>query len=247
MNTKINEWIRNCSRRSTNKKNYKAKVDISWEWKYLHSVKVKVAQLCLTLYNPMDHSLPGSSVHGILQARILEWVAIVFSRGSSWPRNWTRVSCVGGEFFASWATRDAPKYLPTNYLLYLPRETIFWTLEKVGDHHLKQVFSVDPINTGKNQHQILPDLMYWEGPIITLVVFPPWKYARLLVAQPCLTLQPHGLYPTRLLCPGIFQARILAWIVISFSRDWTWVSCIAGRSFTVLATREAPWKYRSWI
>ena len=46
-----------------------------------------VAQSCPTLCNPMDYSLPGSSVHGILQARILEWVAISFSRGSSWPRN----------------------------------------------------------------------------------------------------------------------------------------------------------------
>jgi hypothetical protein len=45
--------------------------------------KVLVAQLCLTLYNPMNCSLPGSSVHGIFQARILEWVAIPFSRGSS--------------------------------------------------------------------------------------------------------------------------------------------------------------------
>ena len=44
----------------------------------------------------MDCSLPGSSVHGILQARILEWVAIPFSRGSSWPRDWTRVSCIAG-------------------------------------------------------------------------------------------------------------------------------------------------------
>ena len=44
---------------------------------------------CLILYDLMDCSLPGSSVHGILQARILEWVAISFSRGSSWPRDWT--------------------------------------------------------------------------------------------------------------------------------------------------------------
>ena len=48
-------------------------------------MKVLVAQLCLTLYNPMDCSLPGSSVHAILQARILEWVAIPFSRASSQP------------------------------------------------------------------------------------------------------------------------------------------------------------------
>ena len=56
-------------------------------------VKVFVAQSCLTLCNPMDCNLPGSSVCGILQARILEWVAIPFSRRSSQPRNWTLVSC----------------------------------------------------------------------------------------------------------------------------------------------------------
>ena len=55
----------------------------------------------------MDCSLPGSSVHGILQARILEWVAISFSRGSSQPRDRTRVSCIAGRFFfTSWATRE---------------------------------------------------------------------------------------------------------------------------------------------
>ena len=53
----------------------------------------------------MDHSLPGSSVHGILQARILEWVAIPFSRGSSQPRDQTLVSCIAGRFFTVWDTR----------------------------------------------------------------------------------------------------------------------------------------------
>ena len=52
----------------------------------------EVAQLCLILCNPMDCSLPGFSVHGILQARILEWVTISFSRGSSRPRDQTQVS-----------------------------------------------------------------------------------------------------------------------------------------------------------
>ena len=52
-----------------------------------------VAQSCLTLCNPMDCSPPGSSVHGILQARVLEWVAVSFSRGSSQPSDQTRVSC----------------------------------------------------------------------------------------------------------------------------------------------------------
>ena len=64
-------------------------------------VKVKVAQSGLTLCDPMDYT-----VHGILQARILEWVAFPFSSGSSQPRNWTRVSCIAGRFFTNWAIRD---------------------------------------------------------------------------------------------------------------------------------------------
>ena len=59
------------------------------------------AQLYLTLWDPMDCSLPGSSVHRILQARILEWVAIPFSRGSSQPRDQTQVSHIAGRFFTT--------------------------------------------------------------------------------------------------------------------------------------------------
>ena len=73
----------------------------------LVSMIVLVAQLCPTLCNPMDCSLPGNSVHGILQARILEWVAIPFSKGSSQFRDWTWVSCIAGRFFTVWATREA--------------------------------------------------------------------------------------------------------------------------------------------
>ena len=68
--------------------------ECAWKW------KVKVTQLCPSLYNPKDYT-----VHGILQARILEWVAFPFSRGSSQPRNQTRVSCIAGGFFTSWATK----------------------------------------------------------------------------------------------------------------------------------------------
>ena len=56
-------------------------------------------QLCQTLCDPVDCSLPGSSVHGILQARILEWVAVLSSRGSSQPRDWSQVSHIAGGFF----------------------------------------------------------------------------------------------------------------------------------------------------
>jgi len=70
--------------------------------------KVKVADLCWVLCNPMDCILPGSSVHGILQARILEWVAISFSKRSSRSKKWTWVSCTAGKFITVWATREAP-------------------------------------------------------------------------------------------------------------------------------------------
>ena len=65
----------------------------------------EVAQSCLTLCEPMDCSLPGSSVHGIFQARVREWVAISFSRGSSQPRDQTRISRTAGRRFTVWATR----------------------------------------------------------------------------------------------------------------------------------------------
>ena len=70
---------------------------LRWPWS-----EVKVAQLCPTLCDPMDYT-----VHGILQARILEWVAVPFFRGSSQPRNRTQVSCTAGRFFTDWAMREA--------------------------------------------------------------------------------------------------------------------------------------------
>ena len=61
----------------------------------------------MTLCYPMDGSLPGSSVHGIFQARVLEWVAISFSRGSSPPRDRTQVFHIASRCFTLWATREA--------------------------------------------------------------------------------------------------------------------------------------------
>ena len=62
------------------------------------------AQSCPTFCNPMDCGLPGSSVHGILQTRILEWIAIPFSGGAFWPRDRTQVLFIAGRFFTVWAT-----------------------------------------------------------------------------------------------------------------------------------------------
>ena len=75
--------------------------------KRVAEVEVLVAQSCPTLCNPMDCSPPGSSVHGTLQARILEWLAISSSRGSSQPGDRIQVSCIAGGFFPIRATRQA--------------------------------------------------------------------------------------------------------------------------------------------
>ena len=66
-----------------------------------------VTQSCPTLCDPVDCSLPGSSIHGIFQARILEWVAISFSKGSSRPRDQTRASRIAGRLLTIWASRES--------------------------------------------------------------------------------------------------------------------------------------------
>ena len=74
---------------------------LHWKWR-----EREVTQLCPTVFNPIDYSLPCSSIHGIFQATVLEWVAISFSRGSSRPRDWTWVSCIVGRRFTISATRE---------------------------------------------------------------------------------------------------------------------------------------------
>ena len=71
----------------------------------------ELAQSCPTLCDPVDCSPPGSSFHGILKARILEWIAISFSRGSSQPRDRTRVSRMTGRCFILWAIREHMNWL----------------------------------------------------------------------------------------------------------------------------------------
>ena len=89
------------------------------DWRFLaqekHSARGQVesesvgcSESCTTVCSPTDCSPVGFSVHEILQARILEWVAISYSRGSSQPKDWTQVSCIAGRFFIDWATREAP-------------------------------------------------------------------------------------------------------------------------------------------
>ena len=76
-------------------------------YKHPGSYTVLTTQLCPTFWDLMDCNLPGSSIYVILQARILEWAAISFSRGCSQPRDQTRVSHIAGRFFTDWAAREA--------------------------------------------------------------------------------------------------------------------------------------------
>ena len=140
------------------------------------------------------HGLHGSSVHGIFQARILEWVAISFSRGSSWPRDWTQVSHIVGRCFTIWVTREA----------------------NIGE--LKLRLSLGRLNLCVEKESE--------------------------VAQSCPTLwDPLDCSLPGSSIHGIFQARVLEWVAISFSRrssqprDRTRVSGIAGRCFTIWATK----------
>ena len=114
-----------------------------------------VTQSCPTLCDPMDYSLPGFSIHGIFQARVPQWVAISFSRGSSQPRDRIQVSCIVGRRFTLWATREAQatqvqflgKELRSHFKLLLagvssrPSPQPRWTLK--GSHsaapHLQNV------------------------------------------------------------------------------------------------------------
>ena len=74
----------------------------------LKKVRVLVSQLCPTFCDPMDYSLPGSSVHGILQARILKWIAILFSRRSSSPRDQIQNSCIAGKILYHLSHQRSP-------------------------------------------------------------------------------------------------------------------------------------------
>ena len=96
-------------------------------------------QSCPTLCDPMNCSPPGSSVHGILQAKTLEWVAIPFSRGSSQCRDQTWDSCIAGRFFTIWATREAQMELVSNAHTNLTKWK--FTLKIIQPYSLIQCFS----------------------------------------------------------------------------------------------------------
>ena len=121
-------------------------------------VKMKVAQSCPTLWDPVDYT-----VYGILQARILEWIVIPFSRGSSQPRNWTQVSHSAGRFFTSWATREGPD-VRLQYIRMKDTYSIFFLLipyiySRWNIHYLLTTFNV----------KILPLFYFFHNNMLTVM------------------------------------------------------------------------------
>ena len=161
-----------------------------------------VVKSCPTDCDPMDYNLPGSSVHGILQERILEWIAISFSRGFSQPRNQTWVSWIAGRFFTNWAMRETQtkkkkkkkwKTLSPVPLFLSPR-----TIQVHGVFHAR--------------------ILEWVAFSLLQRIFPTQESNRGLLY--CMWILYQMSY-------GFLQGSILEWVAFPFSRgfsqprDWT--------------------------
>ena len=122
-------------------------------WDHCCIVLVQWLSLVWLFFDPMGSSMPGSSVHGISQARVLEWVATSFSRESSWPRDWTRVSCIAGGFF----TTEPPGKFRCCILNVIYYKTIQSKILVYKCHfdHLTYTFSILWANKLKSHNVIL--------------------------------------------------------------------------------------------
>ena len=190
-----------------------------------YKVKVLVVRLCQTLCDPINCSLPGCPVHGILQARILEWVAISSSRGSSQPKDRTQVSCITCGFFTIWATREGQgkcfqkihraQSSPTG--LEVCREMLgFKPHPSPSCLHLP---------TTKKKEKLFSNFLVPTVSEMTstfrffFFCFPNHTHNEwVIVTQSCPTLcDPMDCTLTGSFVHGILQARILEWVAISFS------------------------------
>ena len=142
-------------------------------------LNVWMPQSCLTLCNPMDCGPPGSSAHEILQARILEWVAMPFSRGSSQFRDQTWVSYIAGRFFTVWVITEALYSIVFQY---------FYILQ--NDHHNKSSYRLSPYKMITVSLTIFP-MLY----VISLwIIYSITGSLYLFIALSCFTQPPHTLH-----------------------------------------------------
>ena len=185
-----------------------------------------VTQSCLTLCDPMDCSPPGSSVHGIFLARVLEWIVISYSRGSSWPRNPTHVSWVSfigkqivyqlGSLYTHTHTHNAILFSHKKEWKKIPFAATWIDLKIIIPSELSQI--------DKDKYHLI-SLM--------------GMHAKSL--QSCPTLcDPVDYSPPGSSVHGTLQARILTWVAMpsfrgsSQPRDWTHISYVFNVGMRVL-------------
>ena len=144
-------------------------------------VCVLVIQLYLTLHNPMDYSLPGSTVHGIHQARILEWVVIPFSRRSIGSRNWTQVFCTAGGLLTVWATRDS-QFMVWNHLKTI-NSNAWWIYKRVIKNKWSKIKSVILTCSADNLNQWIAELCWTQYFSILYLILPKMLYCSYYYSQ----------------------------------------------------------------
>ena len=182
---------------------------------FVYAAGLMCVQMCPILCNSMDCSRTSSSVHGIFQARILEWVAISYSRGSSWPRDQTRVSdisCIGRQILYISATWEAPCMCILCFC-----------------NHVHPSFSTSIIILHTSCTLLFP--LNPDSAAAAVA-------AKLLQSRPTLC-DPIDGSPPGPAVPGILQARTLEWFAISSSNAWKWK--VKVKSLSRVRLLVTPW------
>ena len=166
----------------------------------------------------MGCSPPDSTVHGILQARVLEWVAMPFSRGSSWPRDWTHVSSIAGRFFTIWAT-------VFSWLGWRSHQDVV----NSRDYRPATILAVEIFS------QVSGMLGSWLVTLLCLNLCDPMD-----CSPPASSV--HGIFFQARILEWVATSSSRR---SDRPRDWTQVYCIAGRFFTAesLSHWRSPWKF----
>ena len=162
------------------------------------------------------------TVHGILQAKILEWVAFPFSRGSPWPRDQTLVSWTSGGFFTNWTIRETqqqyrlPKYVNGQYFYF--KVTYFDWFKWLAHHYFQLICFTFKIETRITR-------------CLLLLLLSRFSRVRLCATPETAAHQAP--------VPGILQARTLKWVAISFSNAWKWK--VKVKSLSRVRLLATPW------
>ena len=144
----------------------------------------------------MHCKLPGSFIHGVFQARVLEWVAISFSRGSSWPRDRGWVSRIAGRHFTVWATREATRICINPFNLFFFSVVLIIRIRLCVFNKNTPPNDAMSVSARCIKGFVISVTYYW------YVIKEKWSHS--VVSD---SLRPHGLQPTRLLCPWDFPGK----------------------------------------